>query len=407
MTASIEIQFNNRADTPYVGFAAAPCRIRSIPAKGPLDVKLASAGTVGKVRFYGLGAAPGAATDTLALTLPADGSWVSFWLGGAFGSPSIALGDAAVSVTASWATTPLLSVPLMVRIRKNANKLTDSERDRFLTALVKLNKQQGGPFQIARDTHAVNSVAEAHQGPAFLPWHRAYLISLERALQTIDPSVTLPYWKFDEPAPNLFSAAFVGFWTGPYMPMVFNPTNPLQLWSISGIPGVQRTPQFPPDGVSPLQRSEAYCMAIGGTTYSAFQGLEKDPHNNTHARIFSSGWITNSATAPQDPLFFLLHCNLDRIWAKWQWLQNRFGQDPATSYASASRIGHNFQDTMWPWNGIVASPRPPTAPGGGFPESPCTAAPGPMPTVASMLDYQGKVRPAASLGFDYDDVPFA
>ena len=62
---------------------------------------------------------------------------------------------------------------------------------------------------------------------------------------------------------------------------------------------------------------------------------------------------------------------------------------------------------MWPWNGVTAPPRPPTAPGGGLRASPVSAAPGPSPRVADMLDFQGSISTQSRLGYDYDDVPFA
>src|SRR5262245_45212723 len=67
-----------------------------------------------------------------------------------------------------------------------------------------------------------------------------------------------------------------------------------------------------------------------------------------------------------DPLFFLLHCNVDRLWAKWQRQRGRFNPALAASYENGggNPIGHNLPDTMWPWNGVTGAPRPPTAPGG-------------------------------------------
>jgi hypothetical protein len=58
--------------------------------------------------------------------------------------------------------------------------------------------------------HTQVSSPEAHGAPGFLPWHRAYLLDLERELQNIDPSVALPYWRFDQAAPNLFVKEFIG-----------------------------------------------------------------------------------------------------------------------------------------------------------------------------------------------------
>jgi tyrosinase len=54
---------------------------------------------------------------------------------------------------------------------------------------------------------------------------------------------------------------------------------------------------------------------------------------------------------------------------------------------------------------VTGAPRPPTAPGGSFPPSRSTTAPGPSPTVRAMFDYQA-VAGGVPLGFAYDDVPF-
>jgi tyrosinase len=132
--------------------------------------------------------------------------------------------------------------------------------------------------------------------------------------------------------------------------------------------------------------------------------MEINPHGNAHTSF--GGFISSIPTAARDPLFFFLHCNVDRIWAKWQRQFGRFNSATAASYDSTpSPIGHNLPDTMWPWNGITGPPRPPTAPGGALAGSPTVAAPGPQPRVRDCLDYQGRVAAAARLGFDYDDLP--
>ena len=98
----------------------------------------------------------------------------------------------------------------MVRVRKNANTLTTGERDRLVAAFAQLNNQGTGRFADFRDMHTAVSSAQAHGAKGFLPWHRAYLLDLERELQNIDPSVSLPYWRFDQPAPNIFTRDFLG-----------------------------------------------------------------------------------------------------------------------------------------------------------------------------------------------------
>jgi tyrosinase len=152
-------------------------------------------------------------------------------------------------------------------------------------------------------------------------------------------------------------------------------------------------------------------MALG-TEYADFRELEFAPHGNAHVSF--RGPISKVPRAAKDPLFFLLHANIDRLWAFWQWLNHRTDPtDPATYSIAGSLagdrpglIGHNLGDTMWPWNQSRTPPRPTFAPPrGAFPASTVVGRPGGQPKVQDMIDYQG-IHGGESLGFDYDDVPF-
>jgi tyrosinase len=141
--------------------------------------------------------------------------------------------------------------------------------------------------------------------------------------------------------------------------------------------------------------------------------MEGDPHGMAHVSFV--GQISAPATAPADPLFFMLHCNVDRLWARWQWLADRWTTGQEESYplvgdgdpqfGGPGGIGDFTLDTMWPWNGVDTAPRPNTAPGGPF-VSLYNAGPSSQPTVGEMLDYQGQLSGGVGLGFGYSDVPF-
>src|SRR5262249_10589504 len=86
---------------------------------------------------------------------------------------------------------------------------------------------------------------QAHNGPAFLAWHRAYILRFERELQKLDPTVSLHYWRMNQqPGPGLSASVFDPHsWGanagGPAIgigPVVFDPTNPLFGWEINGEP---------------------------------------------------------------------------------------------------------------------------------------------------------------------------
>jgi tyrosinase len=418
MTMKVELQINN-STSPSAGFvswAPSPCRIRVTDTTGivtpTVNVKITgvSTATGGDVAFRA--GTSGAFSSSLTLPVPRNGASVPFFLAGSFGRPSVSNGDVTIEARVAAPAPPAVgtlvgSVRVMVRVRKNANRLTPAERDRFVAAFAQLNDKGLGRFKDFRDMHTAASDPQAHRAPGFLPWHRAYLLDLERELQAIDRSVTLPYWRFDQAAPNLFTTDFIGV-SAANGTVQFSNTNPLQFWTTDNVLGVNRRPLNnwnPATQGAPVVINEAQTLALG-TQYPAFRTMEGNPHGQTHVSF--GGSISSISTAAKDPLFFLLHCNVDRLWAKWQRTNGRFNPAQAASYDSTppSRIGHNLPDTMWPWNGITGGSRPPTAPGGTMAVSPSVNAPGPQPQVRDCLDYQGTINAVSRLGFDYDDVRF-
>jgi tyrosinase len=371
-----------------------------LPLPGTVPVTLRNAGSVGKLRFALTRTGNGNPTQTL--NLPISGAPVPFWVGGDIGSPSRDYGDAAIEVRLGSGTIVVGRRDLMVRVRKNAITLTPSERDRFLGAMGTLNGSGLGRFRDFRAMHTPPADREEHGDCGFLSWHRAYLLDLERELQAIDPRVALPYWRFDQPAPQLFTVDYMGA-THPSGFVQFKPGHPFGSWVTDGTPGVLRTPRFNTANAPPVVFTEATTLGLG-TTFFAFKDMEGNPHGQAH--VSYSGFIRSPGTAPRDPLFFLLHCNVDRLWAKWQVKNVRHDPAVAQSFFNGTRVGHRLNDSMWPWNGSVVPPRPNFAPGGPLAPSPSTSLPGGSPMVRSMLDYQGKVG-GIPLVFDYDDVPFA
>jgi tyrosinase len=404
---TVELQINNSTSpgARFLGWVPSPCRIRVTDPSGmtgaSVKLQLASK-TAGGGQVVFRAGPNGAFAANITVSVPTNGGTVPFFAAGKFGQPSADNGDVAIEVRAGAIV--VTSIPVMVRIRKNANTLSAGERDRFVAAFAKLNNQGQGRFKDFRDMHVAVSLSQAHGAPGFLPWHRAYILDLERDLQAIDPSVSLPYWRFDQPAPNIFTRDFFGE-SDQNGTVQFSATNPLQFWRTDGDLGVNRSPQFPTSAAPPSLFSEARTLALG-STFRLFRGMEGNPHGYAHTSF--GGSIQSPATAPKDPLFFLLHCNVDRLWAKWQQKFSRFDPTVAASFdtIATSRPGHKLPDTMWPWNGVTGGTRPPTAPGGPMSASPSVSAPGPEPRVQDMLDYQGVIGAVSQLGFDYDDAPF-
>ncbi|RRR75725.1 tyrosinase family protein, partial [Streptomyces sp. RP5T] len=89
----------------------------------------------------------------------------------------------------------------MAYTRKDVSTLTAGEKRRFVNALLEL-KRRGEYDEFVR-THIQYYVSDgedglrtAHMAPSFLPWHRRFLLDLERALRRVDSSVTVPYWDW-------------------------------------------------------------------------------------------------------------------------------------------------------------------------------------------------------------------
>ena len=420
----VEIEVN-RTPTPvddYVTWAPTVCRIRVSTAffgTPPLAVKIANLEQQvppppGRLAFAAAPLPPGttATLSDLSLSVPSDGTWVEFAVAGVTASQEDK--DAVIEVREDRPDGVVLGrQALMVRVRKNAETLTADERNRFLNALAKLNSAVFNNYECHQEAHVLGW-SQAHGFPAFLTWHRAFLLRLERELQAIDPSVALPYWKFDDAAPNVFHPDFMGDTPTGQTAANFSAGNPLFTWTINSLSGIERLPSYPSTSPAPVY-DEITTLALG-TDYSGFRTMEWNPHNPSHTSTGTAGTWLGGQNSVRDPLFFLLHCNVDRLWAKWQFAYALNSPTDPNAYSPQGAFnsgspgpGHYALDTMWPWNGVTSATdptRPATAPCGPLPLSVVVISPGGQPRSADMVNYLGNATQPLGMGFAYDDVPF-
>ena len=152
----------------------------------------------------------------------------------------------------------------------------------------------------------------------FLPWHRAYLAWFEGTVQRLtgDDGWGLPYWNYSDP----------GNADALFLPAEFRvPTR-----TIAGetVPN----PLFDPSrnaGPIPVEDIDVIAALterrfVGGVPDVGFGGTDRDrrfgdvestPHNWVHVDI--AGLMESPATAGQDPIFWLHHANIDRLWEVW------------------------------------------------------------------------------------------
>jgi hypothetical protein len=108
--------------------------------------------------------------------------------------------------------------------RKNQAQLTSGERAAFVNAVLKLKNETPSQLGLASryddyvQIHMNSMMATpgwAHQGPAFLPWHRELLRQFEMDLQAIDPTVSIPYWDWTvDQDPTLPTSPFTNDFMG-------------------------------------------------------------------------------------------------------------------------------------------------------------------------------------------------
>ena len=239
----------------------------------------------------------------------------------------------------------------------------------------------------------------AHRGPAFLPWHREYLRRFEFDLQRVsgNPNLGLPYWDWaadaaDPDASRLWDVVGPPAISAEELVIAgrfrFDPTNQTspESWVIvdkAGLPNgglirscghrrnqAQRLPlptqpeinfakSFVDYDVAPW--NELSGMIPGPVGFrnliegwvvesAAGQPLLVELGNGLHNRVHE--WIGGSmqpGTSPNDPIFFLHHAFVDKIWADWE------QQHPSSRFQPQvdGPAGHGWNDAMYPWNGIT------------------------------------------------------
>jgi tyrosinase len=188
-------------------------------------------------------------------------------------------------------------------VRKDASSLTPVEQQRYVTGVTHLigNGIYGQLVAIHAD---MSHLQHGSMGPVgterFLPWHRDFLLKFERALKDLDPQAFVPYWRWtkDRAVPS---------WLASVLPTVAVPgiRRPLHVRRSLGRHG--RLPSS--FEVNPL-------ITQTNLTYTDFTTALEGFHNDVHNWV--GGTMSNIMVSPADPVFWLHHAQVDRLWSMWQ-----------------------------------------------------------------------------------------
>ena len=272
----------------------------------------------------------------------------------------------------------------MPLLRKNIRDLTSTEKADFIQAIKALKATPQTIYDtyvrwhIAAASYASPTYGNpgdrnaAHRGPAFNPWHRYYLYRFEQRLRDQVPGVTIPYWDWTQDAADplnspMWAADFMGgdgdpndgdqVKTGPFAVgqwQVIDSTGNVANRGLTRQFG--RTVNFlpTPDQVNVLMSENPYDHNPWDASSSSkpshrnrlegWLGSPRELHNLVHLWM---GGDMLQISSPSDPVFFIHHCNIDRLWALWQ------AQNPSQGYQPTGDgpTGHNLNDLMYPWDG--------------------------------------------------------
>ena len=195
---------------------------------------------------------------------------------------------------------------LPVRKRKDEAALKEHERERFLCAYETLinNGTLGQYVKIHGETHY------QHGTQRFLPWHRVFLLLLEQSLQSIHPDVTIPYWDWTRSAEQTFPS-----WLASVTPTVPMPS-PMSPVTVTRSPGTQADLATLASNIPSIEAD---------TDFATFTSSLEGVHGAVH--VWVGGTMSFIPTAPADPIFWMHHANIDRLW--WVWQQAHPGKNPS------------------------------------------------------------------------------
>ncbi|MFJ5546574.1 tyrosinase family protein [Streptomyces sp. NPDC093225] len=256
-------------------------------------------------------------------------------------------------------------------IRKNQASLTADEKKRFVNAILELKRN--GTYDAFVTTHNGFIMSDTdsgervgHRSPSFLPWHRRFLLQFEQALQAVDPSVALPYWDWTtdrDARSSLWAPDFLGgtgrsrdgqVMDGPF-------ASSAGKWNINvRVDGRGYLRRALGASVAQLPTRAEVDSVLAMTTYdmapwnSASNGFRNhlegwrgvNLHNRVHVWV---GGQMATGTSPNDPVFWMHHAFIDKLWAEWQ---KRHPNSPYLPAAGTPDVV-DLNDTMRPWNDVT------------------------------------------------------
>lgn len=207
----------------------------------------------------------------------------------------------------------------------------------------------------------------------FLPWHRMYVYFFEDIVREVSgrPDFTLPYWNYTSSDPALRGVVPEAFrlpddpvFGSLYRPdrnALANDGQPIhgdQPGDAMDISGAMATPNYMTSGVE-----QGFCRA-----------LDSGIHGNIHVLVGTAENMGRVPYAARDPLFWVHHANIDRMWASWNhngginprdnwWSRQQFVFANAGTWREIHRGWEFFDTETWgyTYDDFIPPPAPTSA----------------------------------------------
>ena len=211
-------------------------------------------------------------------------------------------------------TLPTQKICSNVRTRRNIYCLSESSPDVIayragVAAMMALPSSDPTSWEAQRAIHwttvgspptSLYNLCE-HSSLFFLSWHRMYLYWFERIIRAKsgNSAFALPYWGYSPTGTR-------------NLPVHFRvPATPANVLYDANRNAASNA------GTNMLASLVDPGLALLELAFYDFQGdLELTPHNSVHTPGVQ-GWMGSVPTAALDPIFYLHHCNIDRLWCVW------------------------------------------------------------------------------------------
>jgi len=281
-------------------------------------------------------------------------------------------------------------------VRRNQNQLSDADRARYVAAVLRMKQTADSTLGTATNaydkyviwhnaavnymhTHSGHTMGmgpqnHAHVHAGFCPWHRYFVISFEQDLKAADRalgndgSLTVPYWDWTHDNGGSSGRQRSRIWNDDFM----GPNGSGSNNAVSSGPfrqGAWTTVLAPQNFLTRNFGDQIGSLPTGGDVDDAIshrrfdispwngnvdsfrnrlEGWLDGPKLHNQVHVWVGGDMFNVPTAPNDPVFFLHHANVDRLWAQWQAMHPGKAYEPKSGYP-----GNNADSPMAPFGAVT------------------------------------------------------